>query len=65
MKLKQNSTIKLKSWLNDSVISDENWEVFSNDETDGILYIFAKCPTTGNQIKFKFEKVEETKEESK
>jgi len=66
MKLKRNREITIKSWLNETVISDENWEVYS-EEIDDSVFIFAKDPTTGNQLKIKMEKItsELPKEESK
>jgi hypothetical protein len=63
MQLKRNKEITLKTWLNDVVISDENWEVYSEDLED-ILYVFAKDVVTGNQLKLKIEKSPEIKPET-
>ena len=60
MQLKRNKEITVKAWLNDAVISDENWEVYSEDLED-ILYVFAKDAVTGNQLKIKIEKSIEIK----
>lgn len=62
MQLKRNKEITMKAWLNDVVISDENWEVYSEDLED-ILYVFAKDVVTGNQLKLKIEKSLEVKSE--
>ena len=62
MQLKRNKEITVKAWLNDVVISDENWEVYSEDLED-ILYVFAKDVVTGNQLKIKIEKSPEIKPE--
>ena len=63
MELKRNKEITLKAWLNEIVISDENWEVYSEDAGD-ILYVFAKDAVTGNQLKLKIEKTGTNREVS-
>lgn len=55
MKLDRNREITIKSWLNQTVISDEKWEIFSSEEDD-TFYIFAKDPITGNELKLKIDK---------
>jgi len=55
MELKRNREISIKSWINDKVMSDESWEIWSADEGDN-LYILMKDPQSGTEIKFKVEK---------
>lgn len=62
MQPKRNKEITMKAWLNEVVISDENWEVYSED-LDDVLYVFAKDVVTGNQLKIKIEKSPEIKPE--
>lgn len=64
MNLKRNREITIKSWLNQTQITDDNWEIFSNDDDD-VFYIYAKDPKTGNELKLKIEKSVEISDESK
>ncbi len=64
MNLKRNREITIKSWLNQTQITDDTWEIYSRDEND-ILFIFAKDPKTGNELKLKVEKSTKSIEETK
>lgn len=55
MKLKLNKEIKIKVWQNETIIADDNWTVFSEDQDD-TLYIFIKDPNGTSQVKLKIEK---------
>lgn len=55
MKLKRNREITIKAWLDQTVLSNEDWNVYSHDEGD-IMYLFAKDPSTGRELKIKIEK---------
>jgi hypothetical protein len=63
MELKRNREISIKSWINDKVISDESWEIWSNDEED-VLYILMKDPQSGAEVKLKIEKSTQSTTES-
>ena len=64
MNLKINNEITIKSWLNETQITDDTWEIYSRDEND-VLFIFAKDPKTGNEMKIKVEKSAKSTEETK
>jgi hypothetical protein len=61
MKLKLNKEIKIKAWLNEQMIADENWTIYSEDQGD-TLYIFIKDPNSTNQVKLRIEKSSEIEE---
>jgi hypothetical protein len=55
MNLKRNQEIKVSAWVDDNLVCNPDWEVYSQEEED-TLYIFVKDPNTEKQIKFKIEK---------
>lgn len=55
MNLKRNQEIKVSAWVDDNLVCNSDWEVYSQEEED-TLYIFVKDPNTEKQIKFKIEK---------
>lgn len=57
MNLKKNKQVKVISWINSQLFSDQNWEVFTEeDEFEDVIYFLVKDPETNNEIKFKIEK---------
>jgi len=57
MTLKRNKEITIKTWINSAIITDENWEIFSEEEANA-LFIVARCPTTGNEMRLRIEKTQ-------
>ena len=58
MNLKKNKQVKVITWVNSQLFSDQGWEVFTEeDQFDDAIYILVKDPETNNEIKFKIEKV--------
>lgn len=66
MKLKLNKEIKVKAWHNGKVITDGNWDVYSEQQDDD-LFIFVKNASSNEELKLKIEKniiIEEVKEKT-
>jgi|LakMenEpi03Aug12_release.lakeMendotaPanAssembly.Ray.scaffolds.fasta_scaffold3693109_2 hypothetical protein len=58
MNLKKNKQVKVITWVNSQLFSDQGWEVFTEeDQFDDAIYFLVKDPETNNEIKFKIEKV--------
>ena len=61
MKLKKDDQVKFTIWVNDSIISDPNAEVFTADEGEDTLFVYLKNEN-GTEVKIKIAKTHEIEE---
>lgn len=55
MKLTRRDDITVTSWINDKIISNQDWQVFAEIENDSLFFSIQE-PNTGNQLKIKIDK---------
>ena len=61
MKLKRDDQVKFTVWVNNTMISDQNAEVFTADEGDDTLFVYLKN-SNGTEVKIKIAKTYEVEE---
>lgn len=61
MKLKRDEQVKFTVWVNNTIISDSNAEVFTADEGEDTLFVYLKN-VNGTEVKIKIAKTHEVDE---
>lgn len=51
IKFKKQESITVKSSINDRIITDDSWEVFSNSDTEDNLFLLIKSKDEKNTLK--------------
>ena len=63
--LKYKEGIRVQSWINNTPISTNEWDVFADEQNDSEYVILVKDKKTGNNLRIVITKYEKFKEDNK